>query len=385
MIETKLINILDYGSYKFRLSVYGDKSKKLLYSNSKLISNDKSVKNILSSLIKETEKKISSHIENVIIVCDSAKKTVLDISIKKKYEKKVKLEKVFPNIVLETMQLINNSDVTKNIIHLIPKKFVVDNIEYFDQPSNKILLNNILIEFKIILFQQEYIETLKKNFNQLNLHVHKIYCASYVKSKNYFNKIKKDNIAFLDIGWERTSLLKFNKKGIENLSTISLGGNHITKDISKVFKVDLEVAEEIKKLFGKSNTEFSYNISNDDNNISIKEILNKNISIDILKKVILFRVQEIIDLSLKSFTKSQIYELKQAELFLIGEGSRLLNTNSFYLIDQVGIPNISFFDENDADISNAAIKYFLDDQLIRKKKAINAGYFEKFFNIFDFK
>ena len=34
--------------------------------------------------------------------------------------------------------------------------------------------------------------------------------------------------------------------------------------------------------------------------ILLKEIINKNISIDLLKKVILYRVQEIIDLILKN-------------------------------------------------------------------------------------
>ena len=43
------------------------------------------------------------------------------------------------------------------------------------------------------------------------------------------------------------------------METIPIGSNHITKDISKVFKISIEDADKIKKLFNKSESEFSYN------------------------------------------------------------------------------------------------------------------------------
>ena len=41
--------------------------------------------------------------------------------------------------------------------------------------------------------------------------------------------------------------------------TIPIGSLHITKDISNVLNVDFDEAENIKKFFNKSETEFSYN------------------------------------------------------------------------------------------------------------------------------
>ena len=83
------------------------------------------------------------------------------------------------------------------------------------------------------------------------------------------------------------------------IQVIPIGGNHITSDISKIFKISLDDAEKIKRSFNKSETEFSYYGKTKDENISIKEILAKDISINLLKKVILYRVQEIIDLTFK--------------------------------------------------------------------------------------
>ena len=58
--------------------------------------------------------------------------------------------------------------------------------------------------------------------------------------------------------------------------------------------------QKIKKSFNKSETEFSYDNSKSNDILSIKDIIVKNISIDLLKKVILHRVQELIDLTYKN-------------------------------------------------------------------------------------
>ena len=59
------------------------------------------------------------------------------------------------------------------------------------------------------------------------------------------------------------------------MQSIKIGSNHITKDISKIFKINIEDAEKIKKLFNKAETEFSYNNHKVEENISVKDILKK--------------------------------------------------------------------------------------------------------------
>ena len=126
------------------------------------------------------------------------------------------------------------------------------------------------------------------------------------------------------------------------MQSIKIGSNHITKDISKIFKINIEDAEKIKKLFNKAETEFSYNNNKDEENIAVKDILKKNISINLLKKVILYRVQEIFDLVFKKFEINNVNFL-ETELFLIGDGSILFNNNSFYLKDKFPFKSINYF------------------------------------------
>ena len=161
----------------------------------------------------------------------------------------------------------------------------------------------------------------------------------------------------MDIGWERTSIIIYENYKLKFIDTIPIGGFHITKDISKIFKIDLEEAENIKKSFNKSENEFSYKNEEKLNQISAVEIFNKNISVDLLKKVILYRVQEIIDLSLN---KLQI-NLKNTDLsdFLIGGGSILFKNNSFYLKDKSEFNSINYYVEQDAEICKSGLTYYL--------------------------
>ena len=171
------------------------------------------------------------------------------------------------------------------------------------------------------------------------------------------------------------------KKKLKYISTINIGSNSITKDISKIFKINIEDAEKIKRSFNKSDTEFSYN-NNDETNLSIKEIIKKNISIDLLKQVILHRVQEIIDLTFKN-SKMNNFILKETELFLIGDGSIMFNNNSFYLNDNFGFKSINYFEESDIQICKSGLSYYIKNYGTPKITIKKLGLFERFFNLFD--
>ena len=156
---------------------------------------------------------------------------------------------------------------------------------------------------------------------------------------------------------------------------------NITKDISKIFKIEVDHAEKIKKLFNKSETEFSYN-NNRDNNLSLKEIITKNISIDLLKQVVLYRVQEIFDLTFNKYSISN-FKFEETNLFLIGDGSIMFNNNSFYLKDKFGFKSINYLEESDIQICNSGASYYVKNFGTPKITYKKRGLFERFFNLFD--
>ena len=87
MAETNYYNILDFGSSKIRFSVFDTNNNKKFSKNKEVLYSDnyESHFNNLDAIIKEAEKKISFHIEDIILVFDSVDLVTIDISLKKKY------------------------------------------------------------------------------------------------------------------------------------------------------------------------------------------------------------------------------------------------------------------------------------------------------------
>ena len=132
-----------------------------------------------------------------------------------------------------------------------------------------------------------------------------------------------------------------------------------------------------------SETEFSYQNEKNVNLFHFNDIISKNISINLLKKVILYRIQEIMDLIFRvSIEQTSIYNLEQTELFLIGEGSRLLSNNSIHLNDKFNFKSINFYPENAKIICYSGLLYHLNSYEIPKIIHKKQGIFEKFFNYF---
>ena len=94
-------------------------------------------------------------------------------------------------------------------------------------------------------------------------------------------------------------------------------------------------------------------------------------------------MQEIIDLNYNKYdSNSYKINLKNSDLFLIGNGSLLFKDNSFHLKDDFEFKNINFYDETDYQICNSGLAYYLNKYKIKKKNYKKQGIFERFFNYF---
>ena len=383
MIKSNYYSIIDFGLSKIRVAIF-DSNLNVCFSESisnKSIHNSENTFINLKDLIKKAEKKISSHIEDIILILDIKKALVIDVSMHKKLDSNTDFFKAYEVLTQEIYQIISDNYLEYKVIHNIFKSGIVDDKAFDSFPKNIKDVKEIKVDYKLICFPKENIQNIIKNFNKNNLNISKIFCTSYLKSLSYLNKLNLDKVSFFDIGYERSSLMTYEKKKLKYISTINIGSNSITKDISKIFKINIEDAEKIKRSFNKSDTEFSYN-NNDETNLSIKEIIKKNISIDLLKQVILHRVQEIIDLTFKN-SKMNNFILKETELFLIGDGSIMFNNNSFYLNDNFGFKSINYFEESDIQICKSGLSYYIKNYGTPKITIKKLGLFERFFNLFD--
>ena len=385
---SNLDTIIDFGSKNLRLCVFNQSSEKIYSSNIKIdevLEND-NLDKALKKLVRDAEKQLSTHLADVNILYDSPEFNFIDFSIKKSFDQPTLISKYYKTLVEEANFIISENNFRDQVIHIDINNIIVDDNRKLENLFDDIKIKSLKLEIKFICLKKSTINNLSNKFKKNNLNILCIYCSSYVKSFFYKKSIDtRKNIIFLDIGYERTSALFFNNNKFEFFNSVPIGGNNITKDISKVLKLDISYSEDLKRKFDQNENEISFD-KNSKNDINLfSEISEKNISIDLLKQVIQARVDEIINISIiqNNYFKNINFSEKPKIIF-IGNGSKLISfINNFNLKNSFS--ELIFFDESDIKICEAGINYHKSDErsLINiEKKLKKTGFFEKFFNLF---
>ena len=385
MNEKSLNVFIDFGSSKIRLGVYNNEtSKNIFISESECISNFNLKKfdinnsnEIIRDLIKSAEKKIDKHINNINLMIDTPDMFSIDISIKKNFDNKKYSQNDIKSLLNEAKILVQKNYYNQKIIHMIVKKFIFDDEEFFEIPKEEINYNHLILEIKFICFSNKTWKNLQDEFNKNYLTIKNLYCSSYVRSSNYnylFNEFNKKVI--LDIGYGKSATTVFQGNRILYFNILPVGGRHITNDISILLKINQEDAENIKKNLNRTETTFVEKLDKSNN------VESSNLSTE----VIYARVDEIIKLNIADESFNEFFKNKDnCVLIFIGEGSKILNNNSIYLEEKFDFfSEISFFEENATLICDSGFNFNQSGKFqevnFLPKKSKNKGLFEKFFH-----
>ncbi len=375
--------IIDLGSKNLKLGVFNNENKNI-YSSKKNI-ND-TLEKSLNVLVRDAEKYLSSHIDDVVVLYDSPKYYSLEISIKKVFDYGTSIKKIYNDLIQEAHFLISQNNFKDQIIHLIINNIIVDENKTLDKIIDDMKIKSLILEIKFICLSKILIENITNKFKINNLKISNLYCTSYVKIYSFKKQlISKDCLFFIDIGFERSSGFMFNNSKFEFFKSIPIGGNNITKDISKILKLTLEYSENLKIKFNRSENDisFSKNSTNEINPFS--ETIEKNISIDLLKQIIVARLDEIIELSiLESTSIINLNPLSKHKLIFTGGGSKLLLNNYNFSINKIFSEFVSY-DENDSLVCETGHNYHKSNESFHiktREKLKKLGFFENFFNLF---
>ena len=398
MSEKNFETFVDFGSSEIRIGVFDKNLPKInFFSEKNCISNFNldsinlnNSNKVIEELIKISEKKIGIHINSINLMVDTPDLFSIDLSIKKNLEGKKVNDDDIKYLLQEAKQLIQNNYINKKIIHIIIEKVVFDDKIFSSVPEEKPACNYLTLEIKFICFSNLIFDQLNNNLKENHISIKNIFCSSYVKSLNYNQLFENyDKKVFLDIGFKKTCLTVFDKNRLILLNTIPVGGNHITKDISQVLKISEEDSENIKKSLNKSETIFSDD-SNEEfiSNFEIRDKLKENISLDLLKKVIHARIDEILNLSFSNINfPFLINDKNKCILVFTGEGSKILDKNSIFLEKKFNFfSEMNFFEESAEVICQAGYNFCNKENShevnIVSKKPKKSGFFEKIFHLF---
>ena len=367
----------DFGFSKIRVGAFSkkNKDKNYFFENSYLSDFQVNKLNILNvgetveKIILEAEKKTEEYIDNINLMIDTSKALPIGLSLNKNIEsKKLKKEEIY-YLIQDAKQQIIRSYPDYSIIHIIVTNYYLDNIEYNFLPIN-FECNKLSIDIVFICFPKNFISSLEELFQKHNILIDQIIFSSYAKSLNYKQQLESfENIVFIDIGYEKTSIIYFNKGNFNFFNMMLIGGHHITKDISKILNIDLATAEIVKFNFDKDNNFLNEN----------------NLSLDLIKKVIFARIEEILEMSVKFFNLSMnSKELSKFKFVFMGEGSKILD-NKFK--ESIAFSkDIDLLDETCANICESGLKLAQginkQEVVIIPKKLEKKGFFERLFHFF---
>jgi len=320
---------------------------------------------------------------------DSSDMLLISLYLLKKNENNFLIKEDIEYLIQDAKQQIINGYQDKNIIHIIVNNYKVNNVDYDILPLN-VKCNQFSIDIVFICFPKLIIEKLEILFNKHQILIDHFICTSYAKSFTYKEHFTEFNqIAFLDIGYEKTSVIFYEKEKIKFFDVLSIGGNHITKDISKVLSLSLELSEKIKLNLNK---DIIFSDIEKNTGIFEKEFLDKikekELSGELIKKIIFARIEETLNLCFKIIKQNQPSELnKQLKIVLIGKGSKILD-NKYIDIKETTplIDEIDFFDESTSSICQSGLKLLngINKQEVAfiAKKFENKGIFERLFYLF---
>ena len=379
--------IIDFGTKNIRLAIFNNSSKKI-YS-SQITNTDPFESNnsetSLNKLIRDAERELSMHIDYVDVLYDSTKLKFIDFSIKKSFDQPTLLKKIYDNLIEEANFIIKENYFKDQIIHLIVSKIIIDDNKEIEIVTDETKTKSIILEIKFLCLSKSKIINLSNKFKKNNLNISNIFSSSYVKTTQYKNNLEiGKNYIFLDIGFERSSSWFFLNNKFIYFNSIPFGGNTITKDISKVLKLNIDYSEDLKIDF--NTVEDNINNKNTLNNRNqYSEILNKKISVKILKQILEARVDEIIELVVnKNDYLTKKYFLEKPSIIFTGSGSKAVS-NMLNLETRNIFSNFIFLQETDSMICKAGFNYNKTKEsrlIFPKDKSKKVGFFEGFFNFF---
>lgn len=138
----------------------------------------------------------------------------------------------------------------REIIEVVPTEFIVDSLGGIKDPRGMIGVR-LEMEGMIVTGSKTAIHNIVRCVDRANLRISGIFLQPLAASRVALSKDDKNmGVVLVDIGAGSTTITVFEQGQLAATSTIGIGGDHITNDISLGLRTPAEVAEKVKVKHG---------------------------------------------------------------------------------------------------------------------------------------
>ncbi len=220
-------------------------------------------------------------------------------------------------------------DEGKEIIHILPQSYIVDNETDISNPVG-MLGKRLEANFNIVIGNIDSIKRIKKCVHQSGLTIKEIILEPLASADAVlFEEEREAGVALVDIGGGTTDVAVFYENVLRHSAVIPFGGNVVTKDIKDACGLVERTAEEVKLKFGVALGEKA-----DENKVIVIPAIPgrepKEISFRNLAHIIQSRMEEIIDAVMFHIENSGCADKLGAGIVITGGGAMLRHLNQLF-------------------------------------------------------
>ena len=247
----------------------------------------------------------------------------------------------------EDVESVVRSALTKSItperevISLVPEEFIVDGFQGIRDPRG---MMGIRLEMRGLIYTgpTTILHNLRKTVERAGIQVENIIISPLAMTRAVLNEGEREfGATVIDMGGGQTTVASMRAQELQFTNIYSEGGEYITKDISKVLKTSMQIAEALKFNFG--------------NAVQV-EVVGENSPVEITEKylaeIISARVKHILDRVKQDLTRGRLLDLPGGIVLVGGTAimpgvvevaQEIFETNvKLYVPNQVGIRNPMF-------------------------------------------
>ncbi|OHX27804.1 cell division protein FtsA [Streptococcus iniae] len=239
----------------------------------------------------------------------------------------------------------------REVISLVPEEFIVDGFQGIRDPRG---MMGIRLEMRGLIYTgpSTILHNLRKTVERAGIKVENILITPLALAKTVLNEGEREfGATVIDMGGGQTTVASMRAQELQYTNIYTEGGEYITKDISKVLKTSMSIAEALKFNFGQANVE--------------EASLTETVSVDVvgseepvevteryLSEIISARVRHILERVKQDLDRGRLLELPGG-IVLVGGGAIVPGvvdiaqeifgtTVKLHVPNQVGIRNPMF-------------------------------------------
>lgn len=223
----------------------------------------------------------------------------------------------------------------REIIHTIPKRFIIDGQEFFKNPLG---MTGIRLEADVTIIDAltPYLKAMAKVVNENGIEVAEFVYTALASAKAVLNKgLKEHGTMSIDFGGGLCNLAVFEEGELIHTATLPIGSKNITNDLAIAIKTSLDNAERVKLEHGYIGI-----ATPGKREVDLSELVEEEgfiVQKKLIGEVVSDRVIEVVEMVSQELKKINRFNLLPGGAVLSGGGANLVGFTE-YIKEKLKLP-----------------------------------------------